>query len=136
LDLLRQWREDSVRRSDDVVDIWEEILSADATQLGDERYMIVEQVAVAAMDTHRTDVVDRCLAELKNAFDVDSFRIRRLYGMRYEMLERWDKALAIYDEILKDDEANSSARKRKIAILKAQGENTRAIAELNKYLKE
>ena len=42
LALLRQWREDSVRRSDDVVEIWEEILSADPARLGDERYMVVE----------------------------------------------------------------------------------------------
>ena len=56
--------------------------------------------------------------------------------MRYEMLDMWDKALAIYDDILKEDDSNSSARKRKIAILKARGENVRAIAELNKYLKE
>ena len=52
------------------------------------------------------------------------------------MLEKYDRALAIYDEILKEDDSNSSARKRKIAILKAQGENSRAIGELNKYLKE
>jgi len=136
LALLRQWREDSVRRSDDVVEIWEEILSADPARLGDERYMVVEQVAVAAMDTHRTDVVEKCIAELKNAFDLDSVRVRRLFGMRYEMLEMWDKALAIYDDILKEDDSNSSARKRKIAILRARGDNVKAIAELNRYLKD
>lgn len=136
LALLRQWREDSVRRSDDVVEIWEEILSADPARLGDERYMVVEQVAVAAMDTHRTDVVEKCIAELKNAFDLESVRVRRLFGMRYEMLEMWDKALAIYDDILKEDDSNSSARKRKIAILRARGDNVKAIAELNRYLKD
>ena len=136
LALLRQWREDSVRRSDDVVEIWEEILSADPARLGDERYMVVEQVAVAAMDTHRTDVVEKCITDLKNAFDLDSVRVRRLFGMRYEMLEMWDKALAIYDDILKEDDSNSSARKRKIAILRARGDNVKAIAELNRYLKE
>ena len=36
------------------------------------------QVAVAAMDVHRDDVVDETLAELRKAFDVDSFRVRRL----------------------------------------------------------
>ena len=136
LSLLRQWREDGVRRSDVIVEIWEELLSADPSKLGDERYMVVEQVAVAAMDAHRTDIVDRCLAELKRAFDLDSVRVRRLFGMRYEMLDMWDKALAIYDDILKEDDSNSSARKRKIAILKARGENVKAIAELNRYLKE
>ena len=136
LSLLRQWREDGVRRSDVVVEIWEELLSTDPSKLGDERYMVIEQVAVAAMDTHRQDIVDRCLSELKRAFDLDSVRVRRLFGMRYEMLDMWDKALAIYDDILKEDDSNSSARKRKIAILKARGENVKAISELNRYLKE
>ena len=104
LSLLRQWREDGVRRSDVVVEIWEELLSTDPSKLGDERYMVIEQVAVAAMDTHRQDIVDRCLSELKRAFDLDSVRVRRLFGMRYEMLDMWDKALAIYDDILKEDE--------------------------------
>ena len=136
LSLLRQWRGGGVRRSDVIVEIWEELLSTDPSKLGDERYMVIEQVAVAAMDTHRQDIVDRCLSELKRAFDLDSVRVRRLFGMRYEMLDMWDKALAIYDDILKEDDSNSSARKRKIAILKARGENVKAISELNRYLKE
>ena len=136
LSLLRQWREGGVRRSDVIVEIWEELLSTDPSKLGDERYMVIEQVAVAAMDTHRQDIVDRCLSELKRAFDLDSVRVRRLFGMRYEMLDMWDKALAIYDDILKEDDSNSSARKRKIAILKARGDNVKAISELNRYLKE
>ena len=30
------------------------------------------------MDVHRVDVVDETVSELKKAFDVDSFRVRRL----------------------------------------------------------
>lgn len=55
---------------------------------------------------------------------------------RFEMLEEWDKALQIYDSILEEDDANSAARKRKVAIYRQQGEIGRAIGELNKYLKE
>ena len=104
--------------------------------MGDEYWMVLEQVAVAAMDTHRTDVVDACLREIRRKFDLDSFRVRRLYAMRYEMLEDWDNALKIYDVILDEDETNSAARKRKVAVLRQQGETQRAIAELNRYLKE
>jgi hypothetical protein len=43
-DLLRTWREDNVRRSDDVVDLWEAFLRDSATHLSDERWMILEQV--------------------------------------------------------------------------------------------
>ena len=38
--------------------------------------------------------------------------------MRYEMREEWGEALQVLDSILEEDEANSSARKRKIAIYK------------------
>jgi len=44
-DLLRVWREDVVRRSDDVIDIWEAFLK-DSSQLGDEKWMIIEQVTI------------------------------------------------------------------------------------------
>ena len=43
-ELLRTWREDVVRRSEDVVSIWEEILCDTQADLGDERWMILEQV--------------------------------------------------------------------------------------------
>merc|ERR1711993_119389 len=70
-------------------------------------------------------------------FDIDSSqRMRRLRAMKFEMLERYDDALDILDTILEEDDSNSQARKRKIAILKAQGENGKAILELVKYLKE
>ena len=43
--------------------------------------------------------------------------------------------MEVLDAIIEEDEANSSARKRKIAIFKAQGDRSRTVAELNKYLK-
>ena len=51
------------------------------------------------------------------------------------LLTRWDDAVEVLDAIIEEDEANSSARKRKIAIFKAQGDRARTVAELNKYLK-
>merc|ERR1719283_845573 len=55
--------------------------------------------------------------------------------MQCEMAERWDEAHELLDSIIEEDEANSSARKRKIAIFKAQGDRGRTVAELNKYLR-
>ena len=132
-------REDNVRRSDDVIDIWETFIQNcnPGNDLGDERWMILEQVVVAGFDTYNIDVVDACLKELSTMFDIDSSqRMRRLRAMKFEMLERYDDALDILDTILEEDDSNSQARKRKIAILKAQGENGKAITELVKYLKE
>merc|ERR1712038_1335881 len=75
-------------------------------------------------------VVDACLKELSTMFDIDSSqRMRRLRAMKFEMFERYDDALDILDTILEEDDSNSQARKRKIATLKAQGENGKAITE-------
>ena len=134
--LLRNWREDVVRSSDDVVTVWEEFLSDSQRDLGDERWMIIEQVAVAAMDVGRKDIVTDCLRQLRANFDPKSFRVRRLEAMRAEMLEKYDLALDILDQILEEDNSNSQARKRKIAIHRAQGENIKAIEDLNKYLED
>merc|ERR1711974_204659 len=135
-ELLRSWREDVVRRSEDVISIWEEILCDAHADLSDERWMILEQVAVAAMDVYRRDIVTDCLKQLRSHFDRDSFRLRRLEAMRAEMLEDWELALEILDQILEEDDSNSQARKRKIAIHRARGENAKAITALNKYLDE
>ena len=49
--------------------------------------------------------------------------------------ENWDDALELLDGIIEEDEANSAARKRKIAIYKNQGDNSKTIQELTRYLK-
>ena len=54
----------------------------------------------------------------------------------FSMIEdNWDEALDILDGIIEEDEANSAARKRKIAIYKSQGDNSKTIQELTRYLK-
>jgi len=135
---LRILREDNVRSSDDVVDIYDAFIrDGNPNDLGDERWMILEQVVVAGFDTHRIDVVDICLKELSTMFDTESsLRMRRLFAMKMEMQEEFDAAMEILNSIIDEDDSNSQARKRKIAILKAQGENQKAISELVKYLKD
>lgn len=61
--------------------------------------IVLLQVAVAAMDCYRKDVVEDCLKEIKREFAPKSFRVRRLTAMQWEMLEEWDKALRIYDHV-------------------------------------
>lgn len=132
---LREWREDGSRHSDEVVQFWEEGLDAFVEQFGDEKWMVLEQVTIAAIDMNRPDIVAECLAQLIKQFGETSLRIKRLLAMRLEMDEKWDDAMEVLDSIIEVDEANSSARKRKIAILKAQGDTTRAVQELVKYLR-
>jgi len=133
---LREWREEGGRHSDLVVQAWEaEGLDSLVADFQDEQWMVVEQVCVAALDTNRGDIVNECLGKLVDKFGASSLRVRRLIAMKLEMEERWDQALDTLDTIIEEDEANSSARKRKIAIYKAQGDTGRVVQELTKYLK-
>jgi len=132
---LREWREEGGRQSDAVVQAWEEGLHSAVQDYGDEQWMVIEQVCVAALDTNRGEIVTECLEKLVEKFGSSSLRVRRLVAMKLEMAEKWDSAIELLDSIIEEDEANSSARKRKIAIFKAQGDTARVVAELTKYLK-
>uniref|UniRef100_A0A4W6EAR3 ER membrane protein complex subunit 2 n=1 Tax=Lates calcarifer TaxID=8187 RepID=A0A4W6EAR3_LATCA len=121
-DKLRKWREDNCRNSEQIVDVGEELISEHASKLGDDIWIIYEQVMIAALDCSRDDLALTCLQELRKQFP-DSHRVKRLSGMRLEALERYDEANKHYDAILQDDPTNTAARKRKISILKAQGKS-------------
>lgn len=96
--------------------------------------MILEQVCIAALDTYQIAVADFCIKQLSNEFP-SSMRVKKYYAMRLEAQERYDDALCVLDAIVKKDETNSAVRKRKVAILKAQGRSVEAIKELTEYLK-
>uniref|UniRef100_A0A673W2G8 ER membrane protein complex subunit 2 n=1 Tax=Salmo trutta TaxID=8032 RepID=A0A673W2G8_SALTR len=132
---LRKWREDNHRNSEQIVDVGEELINEHASKLGDDIWIIYEQVMIAALDCSRDDLAWTCLQELKRQFP-GSQRVKRLAGMRLEALEKYEDASKQYDSILQDDPTNTAARKRKISILKAQGKSAEAIRELNEYLEQ
>lgn len=134
--LLRKWRVNVIRRSEDVVAIWEKVLSDAQEDLRDERWTILEQVAMAAIDVHRLDIVTDVINALSSNFGRNSLRLRRLEAMRAEMHEDWDLAIELLDQILEKDETNCLARKRKIAIHRERGETDRAKKALNEYLED
>uniref|UniRef100_A0A672ZLJ6 ER membrane protein complex subunit 2 n=1 Tax=Sphaeramia orbicularis TaxID=375764 RepID=A0A672ZLJ6_9TELE len=113
-DKLRKWREDNFRNSEQIVDVGEELISEHGSKLGDDIWIIYEQVMIAALDCSRDDLALTCLQELRKQFP-DSHRVKRLSASAFK---------------------SSTARKRKISILKAQGKSTEAIRELNEYLEQ
>ncbi|XP_067118789.1 ER membrane protein complex subunit 2-B-like [Centruroides vittatus] len=132
---LRQWRDENVRSSEEVVDIWKDCLSKYINKMGDEKWLVYEQVCIAALDIHALDVVQECLQALDHQFP-GSLRIRKLKAMRLETLDKPEDAIKVYDSILQHDESNSVIHKRKIAVLKAQNQIPEAIKELSDYLKK
>uniref|UniRef100_H3A793 ER membrane protein complex subunit 2 n=1 Tax=Latimeria chalumnae TaxID=7897 RepID=H3A793_LATCH len=134
-DKLRKWREENYRNSEQIVCVGEELINEHASKLGDDIWIIYEQVMIAALDCSRDDLAWDCLHELRKQFP-GSHRVKRLNGMICEASERYDEAIKEYDAILKEDSTNTAARKRKIAIQKAQGNTVEAIRELNEYLEQ
>jgi len=55
---LRKWREQNERKSDEIVDLWMTSLGSKVSKAGDEKWMIIEQVAIAALDVHNYGVAD------------------------------------------------------------------------------
>lgn len=97
---------------------------------------VLEQVLLAAIDLHDASLIKECLQKLDQEFP-GSLRVGRLKKMaRLELRERYDEALAAYDELIKKDEANSLYYKRKIAILISQKKISDAIKEMCEYLKK
>jgi len=132
---LRKWREDNARRSEETVEIWEHVLSRRPHSLGDEIWIVYEQVCIAALDCARLDIAQECLTALYEKFP-DSRRVLKLQAMRFEAMNKYAEANEYYDKLIKDDESNPVYRKRKVAICKAQGKTQEAIKELNEYLKK
>ncbi|XP_007933069.2 ER membrane protein complex subunit 2 [Orycteropus afer afer] len=137
-DKMRKWREENSRNSEQIVEVGEELINEYASKLGDDRFLIASSSKaikkVFLFNAHRaTDLF--CLQELRRQFP-GSHRVKRLTGMRFEAMERYDDAIQLYDRILQEDPTNTAARKRKIAIRKAQGKNVEAIRELNEYLEQ
>lgn len=134
-DKMRKWREENSRNSEQIMEVGEELINDYASKLGDDIWIIYEQVMIAALDYGRDDLALFCLQELRRQFP-GSHRVKRLTGMRFEAMERYDDAIQLYDRILQEDPTNTAARKRKIAIRKAQGKTVEAIRELNEYLEQ
>ncbi|RKP16088.1 hypothetical protein ROZALSC1DRAFT_31819, partial [Rozella allomycis CSF55] len=61
-------------------------------------------------------------------------RAKVWYGMINEIEGDSEKAMSIYDDILKDDELYQPAIRRKVTLFKNTGKIDKAIKELNKYL--
>ncbi|XP_055379750.1 ER membrane protein complex subunit 2 [Condylostylus longicornis] len=134
-DLLRKWREDNVRNSDSIIQLWEAVLEDKIHKVGNERHLILEQVIIAALDVGRFDIAEKCIKSLSSEFP-GSMRVQKYKAMRFEALEKYDEALDVIEAIIRKDETNAAPRKRKVAILKAKGKIQDAIKELCDYLKK
>jgi hypothetical protein len=88
--------------------------------LGNAKYRIQEQTCIACIDVGLWAQAGDLINSLKQSFP-KSLRVKRLEGLLLEAqpssgVQRYSRARALYDEILKADEANLLTHKRKIAM--------------------
>lgn len=136
IEKLRVWREDCVRDPEAMRDLWDKIDSIERKLGIEEKWTVIEQFCIAAIDLHDEDISKKCLTRLNKQFPGSS-RVKLLNIMaNHERVGDYDEAIRRYNEMIEDDETNTGARKRKIAILISQRRNFEAIKELCDYLKK
>ncbi|CAH1774482.1 unnamed protein product, partial [Owenia fusiformis] len=128
-------REQNYRCSEEVVELWETVLENNIPWLGDELWLIYEQVCIAAFDCGRLEIGQDCITALHNKFP-NSLRVMKLLGMELEAIGEYEKAKQEYNEILQRDPTNQFAKKRLIAVHKCENNYEKAIEQLTKYLNE
>jgi len=133
-DEMRKYRENNTRASERVLELWEDVICDSQHRLGDEIWVVLEQVCVAAIDCAQSGIFQDCIRDLDTQFP-DSHRVKRLKGMHLESIGKNRDAQHLYDEILKEDPTNSLVSKRKIAILRSENKMADAINQLGIYLK-
>jgi len=132
---MRKWRDEGYRNSDEIVDLGECLLFDYANKLGDELWVIYEQVCIAACDCNRLDLAATCSRALAKKFPSGN-RFLKLKAMEREAAHKWAEAEEIYNIMLNDDPANLHIKKRIISMKKAQGNIEETVTALNDYLKE
>jgi tetratricopeptide (TPR) repeat protein len=132
---LRKHREENYRSHDEIIELWTKILSKhNLSSLGDEKWLILEQVFKSALHCSQQSIADECLGQLTKQFKSTSRRLSILKAMYYESIEKYDQAEEIYSILLKDNETDAIVRKRQISLLKEQNKIRETINELNSYL--
>lgn len=135
VDKLRDWRENCRRDPEALRQLWPKLDWIEKQLSFEERWTVIEQFCMAGIDLHDEEIIDTCLKRLRKQFP-GSNRVKLLSLMaKYERVGNYDAALKCYDEMIDEDETNTSARKRKIAILISQRKYVEAIRDLCDYLR-
>lgn len=104
-------------------------------RLGDDYYLIIEDIFYAALECQQFDTATLMLTKLKDRFE-NAPRVVKLHGIYQEAVGEEDGAEKIYDHLLSENPLNIDAHKRKIALLRTADRVPEAINELNKLLEE
>jgi len=120
-----------------------------STTLNDiERLASLEQICAAALEENNLEFAKELLEKIQNEVVIVSnddssssnskptisLRYRKLLALSLECEGEYDKAFTFYDQMIRENPANSFAYKRRYCILKSQGKTKEAREALNSYL--
>ncbi|GMH40403.1 hypothetical protein BSKO_08307 [Bryopsis sp. KO-2023] len=132
---LRLVREQKTRESEPVARWGSLLLGKHKRALAEEElWLVYEQVALAAMDCQANSCAASCVNAVCREFPDTSIRAKRLKGMYFEATDNLERAVRLYDDILRDDPANELALKRKVAVQRTKGDLAGAAQALKSYL--
>jgi len=134
LALLDTAKANNHRESRVVAHYGSELIEKYASKLGGQKWDVLEQVAMAAMDAGDLTKAQKYVTQLIDKFGKNTTRVLRLSALLLEATEKYEEATHIYDSILHKDPTDTVAMKRKIAIAKKTQPSSHVIELLNKYL--
>jgi tetratricopeptide (TPR) repeat protein len=135
IEKLRKYRDENYRLHDEIIELWTDVLSnRNLSSLGDEKWLILEQVFKSALHCSKQPIALQCLEQLEKQFKKTSRRVTTLNAMYHESMNEFEQAEEIYSTLLEDNETDAIVRKRQISLLKEQNQIREAISELNSYL--
>merc|ERR1712137_144871 len=132
-ELLSHFRATGLRRSDLVHQYGSELLQK-PRGLGDELWLITEQVIMARLDLGKVEEAKFLYFQLKHQFGNASVRVQILRGMIYEAEGDWNGARQFYQTLTQSNPTNQFLLKRRICVEKASGRVAQAISLLTQYL--
>ena len=99
----------------------------------DERWLVSEQVAIAALECGAMEFAQSLIREVARKFPTSS-RTKRLQGMFWEASGVTEKAQEIYATHLRQNPADELILKRQVAVQKTLGNTQAAIENLRSYV--
>eukprot|EP00884_Botryococcus_braunii_P012080 jgi/Botrbrau1/20873/Bobra.0135s0008.1 len=123
-----------LRQPENVVSLGAQLLRSYRGRLKEEElWLIMEQVAMAALDTHSFELAFSILQEIRNQFP-DSVRAAKLTEMYFEARGHYDDAEGLLKRQLDERPDCQMMLKRQVALEKTRGDIPKAIELLRKYV--
>jgi len=131
---LRLVREYKVRQSERVATFGSELLQEHRGGIPqDELWVIMEQVAEAALDVRALDLAFTIVQEIRKKFP-DTQRAQRITAMYFEAKGKYKEAEELTSKMLEEHPDSHFAFKRQVAAEKSKGNLSKAIELLRTYV--